>query len=49
MSRPFTKLYVAKFGNAGRKEIEDVFGKYGELYNCKVNEREGYATVAYKY
>lgn len=35
MSRPITKLYVAKFGNiVGRREIEDTFGKYGELYGC---------------
>lgn len=49
MSRPFTKLYVAKFSNVGKKDIEDTFGKYGELYSCKVNDREGYATVSYKY
>ncbi|KAL4435697.1 hypothetical protein ABPG74_018248 [Tetrahymena malaccensis] len=50
MSRPQTKLYVAKFGNnVGRKEIEETFGKYGDIYSCKVNDRENYATVSYKY
>ena len=49
-SYPLTKLYVAKFSSkTARRDIEDVFSKYGELYGCKLNDREGYATVTYKY
>ena len=49
-SYPLTKLYIAKFSSkTNRRDIEDVFSKYGELYGCKLNDRECYATVTYKY
>lgn len=50
MSRPLTKVYVGKFGKGvARREIEDLFGKYGDIYDLRLNEREGYAVIAFRH
>jgi len=49
MSRPLTKLFIRNFGKeSNRRDVEDLFGKYGNIYDCKMNQQEGYAVVCYR-
>lgn len=49
MSRRLTKLFIKGFGpQTGRKEVEDLFNNYGEIFDLKANEGDGYAVVVFK-
>lgn len=49
MSRPLTKLFIRNFGkDTNRRDVEDLFAKYGNIYDCKINQHEGHAVVCYR-